>query len=32
VQLGKMDEVDVLVESGGGTGSIEFATARLVVD
>jgi len=32
VQLGNLDSVDVFVESGGGTGSIDFATARLVLE
>ena len=32
VQLGKMDSVEVFVESGGGTGSIAFTTARVVID
>jgi hypothetical protein len=31
VKLGKMDVVEIFVESGGGTGGIEFATAKLVV-
>jgi hypothetical protein len=31
-QLGKLDVLEVFVESGGGTGSIDFSTARLVLD
>jgi hypothetical protein len=32
VQLGKMQLVEVFVESGGGTGRIDFTTVRLSVD